>query len=184
LLSDYLEKKGLKVFLTYEPGGTVLGKKIRELLLHSEGDLNETAEIFLFGADRSEHVAKAILPQLSAGKIVICDRFSDSTLAYQIGGRKLSSDLVKYVCEHSSKGLVPDLTILLDVSPEIGIKRASQIGPADRFEKEDLGFHSRVREKFLAIAKADPARIKVVSVDGRAIDEIQREIRKIIDTKL
>lgn len=183
-LKSFLEGKGHKVLLTLEPGGTQVGKHIRDILLDPKSVLDETTEVYLFAADRSEHVSKIILPALKEGKFVISDRYVDSTLAYQIGGRGLPEDLVRYVNMISSKGLIPDLTLLLDVSPEIGLKRATQVGSLDRFEKEKIQFHKKVREKYLEIAKNDPQRIKVVNTDNREIDEIQEEIRKIIDKGL
>lgn len=179
-LKTYLENNGHRVVLTQEPGGTLMGKHFRKLLLHPESVLNETSEIFLFAADRSEHVSRIIRPALSEGKIVVSDRFTDSTIAYQIGGRGLPEDMVKYINEVSSQGMVPDLTILLDVSPEIGIKRATLNGSADRFEGEKLEFHRRVRQKYLEIAEKNPGRIKVINTDNRGVDEIQEEIRKIV----
>src|SRR3989338_10353650 len=125
-IKSYLEGKGRRVLLSMEPGGTQVGKAIREILLNPESVLDENTEVYLFAADRSEHVSKIIMPALQEGKIVISDRFIDSTLAYQIGGRRLPEDLVRYLNMTSSKGLTPDLTFLLDVSPEIGLKRATQ----------------------------------------------------------
>ncbi|MFH1683332.1 MAG: dTMP kinase [Candidatus Margulisiibacteriota bacterium] len=183
-LKNHLESKGHKVLLTQEPGGTQVGKHIREILLNPDSVLDGTTEVYLFAADRSEHVSKIMLPALKEDKIVISDRFVDSTLAYQIGGRGLPEDLVRYINMVSSKGLIPGLTILLDVSPEIGIKRAMEVGKPDRFEKEKLQFHQKVRDKYLEIAKNNPERIKVVNTDNRGIDEIQDEIRKIVDEKL
>ncbi len=183
-LKSFLEGKGYQVLLTQEPGGTQVGKHIRELLLDPQNVLDEKTEIYLFAADRSEHVSKVIKPALAAGKIVISDRYTDSTLAYQIGGRKLPKDLVEYIVNASSKELKPDLTILLDVSPEIGLKRATQATAPDRFEKEKLEFHQNVRKKYLKIAKDNPDRIKVVSVDKRGIEQVQAEIRNIVEGKL
>jgi dTMP kinase len=183
-LKSYLEGKGLRVLLTQEPGGTQVGKAIRELLLNPESVLDETTEVYLFAADRSEHVSKIILPALSEEKIVISDRFIDSTIAYQIGGRKLPEDLVRYLNMISSKGLIPDLTVLLDVSPEIGLKRATEKGTADRFEKEVVDFHKRVRAKYLEIAKENTERIRVINTDKRTIEEVQDQVRKIVDEKL
>jgi dTMP kinase len=180
-LKSYLESKGHKVFLTREPGATQVGKHIRDILLDPASVLDETTEVYLFAADRSEHVSKIVLPALKQGRLVISDRFIDSTLAYQIGGRGLPEDLVRYVNMISSRGLLPDLTILLDVSVEEGLKRATQVGTLDRFEKEKLEFHKRVREKYLEIAKWDPGRIKVINTDKKEIDEIQEEIRKIVE---
>lgn len=183
-LKSYLEGKGLRVLLTQEPGGTRVGKEIRSLLLNPESVLDETTEVYLFAADRSEHVSKIILPALNEGKIVVSDRFIDSTIAYQIGGRKLPEDLVRYLNMVSSKGLIPDLTILLDVSPEVGLKRATQNGAADRFEKEVIDFHRRVREKYLETAKEDPKRIRIINTDDKEIEEVQNLVREIVDEKL
>ncbi|MDD5382755.1 MAG: dTMP kinase [Candidatus Margulisbacteria bacterium] len=183
-LKAFLEGKGYQVVLTREPGGTQVGKNIRDLLLDPQSVLDENTEVYLFAADRSEHVSKIILPALESGKAVISDRFIDSTLAYQIGGRGLPEDLVRYLVMVSSKGLMPDLTILLDVAPEIGLRRATKDTIADRFEKEKMEFHQRVREKYLEIAKADPERIKVINTDNREIDDIQEEIRCRINEKL
>jgi len=183
-LKSYLEGKGLRVLATFEPGGTQVGKEIRALLLKPESVLDETTEVYLFAADRSEHVSKIILPALSEGKIVISDRYVDSTLAYQIGGRRLPEDLVRYLNMISSKGLVPDLTFLLDVTPEIGLKRATQNGAADRFEQEALAFHQRVREFYLKTAAENPQRITVINTSDKTIEEIQAVIREIIDEKL
>lgn len=183
-LKSYLEGKNHRVLLTFEPGGTQVGKEIRELLLKPESVLDETTEVYLFAADRSEHVSKIILPALAEGKIVISDRFIDSTLAYQIGGRRLPEDLVRYLNMVSSKGLTPDLTFLLDVSPEIGLKRATQNGTADRFEQEALSFHRRVRASYQRIATDDAERVKVINTDDKSIEEIQNKIREIVDEKL
>lgn len=182
-LKSYLEGKGFKVILTHEPGGTQVGKTIREMLLHPEGKFDQTTEIFMFAADRAEHVSKIIQPGLKNGKVVISDRFTDSTLAYQCGGRGLPEDQVRYMNMVSSKGLVPELTVLLDVSPETGIKRATENGTSDRFERERIKFHKRVRRKYLQIAKDDPGRVKVIKTDNKDIDKVQNEIRKAIDEK-
>jgi dTMP kinase len=182
-LKSYLEGKGTRVLLTREPGGTQVGKHIRDLLLDPSSILDDTTEIYLFAADRSEHVSKVILPALKEGKTVISDRYVDSTIAYQIGGRKLPEDLVRYLNMISSKGLMPDLTILLDVSPEIGLKRATQNRQADRFEQEIVDFHRRVREKYLAIAESDPARFKIIRTDDRNIDQVQALVRELVDAR-
>lgn len=180
----FLEGIGKQVLLTQEPGGTQLGQKIRSLLLNPENVLDETTEVYLFAADRSEHVTKIILPAIAEGKIVISDRYIDSTIAYQIGGRGLPEDQVRYLNMVSSKGVVPDLTILLDVSPEIGLVRAQQKNIADRFEKETLDFHRRVREKYLEIAKDNPKRIRIVNTDQADVNQIQKTIVEIINEKL
>ena len=183
-LKAYLEGKGHQVLLTQEPGGTLVGREIRALLLRPESVLDETTEVYLFAADRSEHVSKIILPALKEGKIVISDRFIDSTVAYQTGGRNLPEDLVRYLNMVSSKGLIPDLTLLLDVSPEIGLQRATQNSAADRFEQETIDFHRRVRKTYLEIAWNNPERVRVVNTDEKEIEEVQNMIREMVNEKL
>lgn len=183
-LKTYLEGKGYKVLLTQEPGGTQIGKELRAVLLKPQVTLEELTEVYLFAADRSEHVKKIILPALASKKIVISDRFIDSTIAYQVGGRGLLEDLIEFINMTSSQGVIPDLTFLLDVSPEIGIARAIKDAPADRFEKEKIEFHQKVREKYLEIAKGNPKRIKVINTDSKSIEEIQEALRKIVTAYL
>jgi len=146
---------------------------------HKKG--NEPTEIYLFAADRSDHVSKIIKPALSEGNIVISDRYVDSTLAYQIGGRNLPEDLVRYINMVSSHGLKPDLTILLDVTPVVGLKRAAKRSKVDRFEQETIEFHQRVREMYLMIAKAEPARVKVINMDEAEIEDVQEQIRDLVE---
>ena len=179
-LKEYLESLGHKVVLTREPGGTLLGEDIRKILLSPRNTLSHEAEILLFAADRIEHVEKVIKPALKEGKTVISDRFIDSTTAYQIGGRKLAEDQVRYLNMISSQGLTPDLTFILETSVKIGLERATRGStPADRFEKEDLAFHERVRKMYLEIAEENPERVKVINTE-RPVDEVQKEIREIV----
>jgi len=183
-LKVYLEGKGQEVLLTREPGGTHLGKNLRELLLNPNNSLDAMTESFLFAADRSEHVNKVIKPALAEGKIVISDRYLDSTIAYQIGGRRLPEDFIRYLNMVATQGTWPDLTILLDVSSEEGLKRARKKGEADRFEKEQLEFHRRVRERYLLCAQEDPARFKIFDTAKKELEVIQKMIRSVVDEKL
>ena len=178
-LKSYLENEGFKVVLTREPGGTAFGKKVRKTLLSRGTVLTANAELLLFAADRAQHMEEVILPSIKAGKIVICDRFIDSTVAYQTGGRGLPEDMVRYLNFISSRGILPDLTILLDVAPEIGIKRAAKEEVRDRFEREDLGFHRKVREAYLKIAGQDPKRVKLVDASA-PLAKVGSDIRLII----
>lgn len=178
LLSKYLTSKGKDVVITKEPGGTALGIELRKILLEKEPEV--LSEIFLFAADRVEHVEKVIKPALDKNKTIICDRYMDSTLAYQLGGRGLPEDLVRYTNWVASRGLVPDITILLDVPVEVGLKRAKERGNIDRFEKELVVFHERVRDKYLEIAQNDPKRIKVIN-STLPLAEVEKQIRDVID---
>jgi dTMP kinase len=183
LLKRYLESKGYSVVLTLEPGGTQIGKILRDVLLRGKQLVSRYSELFLFAADRSEHVACVIKPGLKTNGIVISDRFIDSTTAYQTGGRKLPAKLVAQMNRISSNGLVPDITFLLDVAPRIGILRGTKYTKKDKFESEDGGFHSRVRKAYLKIAKQYPKRVKIISTSGM-VKEAQYVIRRIIDEKL
>jgi len=181
LLKEYL---GDKLVLTHEPGGTEVGQKIRDLLLHSGIKLDKISELCFFAADRAEHVEKVIKPALEQGKIILSDRYADSTTAYQVGGSQLPEDLVASINKIACKGLMPDLTILLDIESSLGLKRARVKGVADRFEKEKLDFHQRVRNKFLQIAKNDSKRVKIINTEKDNIKQVQEKIRKVIDEKL
>lgn len=165
-LADALRRDGYEVVLTREPGGTELGRALRRMLLEedSPGPTPET-ELLLYLADRAEHVRRLVLPALARGAVVIADRFSDSTIAYQSHGRGLPLETVRSLDAFARGGLEPDLTFLLDLPPEVGLERARATGPADRLEREALDFHRRVRDGFLAIAEAEPGR--VVLLDGR-----------------
>ncbi|KAF0135299.1 MAG: tmk [Candidatus Saganbacteria bacterium] len=174
MLKDYFELFQKEVVLTKEPGG--FKNNLRKILLDNDQSLEALSEIFLFAADRVEHVEKIIKPALSAGKIVISDRYIDSTIAYQLGGRGLPEDMVRYINWISSRGLLPDITFLLDIKIEEGLQRTVERGVMNRFEKEIMAFHERVKEKYMDIASKNPQRIKVIDT-YRSIDEVQREIR-------
>lgn len=186
LLKAHLEKKGRAVLSVREPGGTLLGERVRSVLLNgTEEGVDPWAELFLYEACRAQLVAKVIRPALATDKIVLCDRFFDSTLAYQGFGRGLNAEKIEGLNALATGGLVPDLTFLVDCAEEVGLKRAwarinaSTGAREDRFEKEELAFHRRVRGGFLAIARAAP-RVKVV--DGsREISTVHREICDIIE---
>jgi dTMP kinase len=184
LLMDHLVSSGSEVVLTREPGGTSIGATIREILAYGSEPPSNLTELLLFAADRSEHIEKVILPALKAGKIIISDRFIDSTIAYQIAGRALPEDLVRYLNTVSSKGVYPDLTILLDLPVEEGQKRAKlQNRVFDRFESENIEFHKRIREKYLEIAKESPKRIKVIN-SLRKTSEVQEQIWETLKTEV
>jgi dTMP kinase len=183
LLKKYLEGKGYKVILTLEPGGTDIGKKIRKTLLRGKKLVSRYSELFLFAADRTEHMSSVIKPALKSGMIVISDRFTDSTTAYQAGGRKLPLGLVRDMNKISSGGRVPDLTFLLDVNPTLGISRGTRYSKKDKFESENGGFHDRVRKEYHKIARNEPRRVKIISTKG-TVKETQDTIRRIVDEKL
>ena len=180
-LTAYLEGKHLPFLLTREPGGTAIGDRIRQILLSSENSRMEpVTEFFLYVAARAQHVAQIVLPALRDGKTVLCDRFADATLAYQGNGRGLNLAWLEEIHERFLKGLKPDLTFLLDLPVEEGLRRAwkrmeNQAVKEDRFEKEALAFHRRVREGYLLLARKEPKRIVVL--DGMKDEQsLHREI--------
>lgn len=157
-----LDKLAVPALLTHEPGGTVLGEKLTRLLKWArDTGISPLTELLMFNASRSQLVAEVIRPALKAGKVVICDRYTDSTIAYQHCGRGLDLKLVKTINEGAAGGLAPSLTILLDVSPETGLTRKGNKKP-DRFEQEDIAFHRRVRDGYLKLAADEPRRWLVI----------------------
>jgi dTMP kinase len=162
MLFDHLRVAGFEAVLTHEPGGTGLGERITQLLKWSEDEhICPLAEVMLFNASRAELVSRVIKPALASGKIVICDRYVDSTLVYQGYGRGLTISTVNAVNAMAIQGLMPDLTLLLDVHVDNGLERKRGTKP-DRFEKESLDFHRRVRDGYLALAAAEPSRYVVI----------------------
>jgi dTMP kinase len=187
LLNDHLTKSGRSVMLTREPGGTPIGDEIRKILLDpSNRSLDPTAELLLYAASRAQHLREVILPALEAGRVVLCDRFSDATLAYQGYGRGLSIRTIADLDRIVTAGLRPDLTILLDIEARTGLGRArgrnatqGLLGEA-RFENEDIAFHTRVRDGYFRIANESPQRIRIVN-GARKPEEVQRDVREIVD---
>lgn len=187
LLKDYIALNGGKVVAVREPGGTRTGEQVRSILLNSGGEgLESRTELFLYEACRAQLVARVIRPALKEGSTVLCDRFTDSTIAYQGYGRGLDIDSIRRMNELATGGLVPDVTILLDCDEAVGVNRAlGRIEAAggedreDRFEKEALVFHRRVREGFAELCAAD-GRIRMVDASGE-IASIHKKICDIID---
>lgn len=175
-LARELEAAGVQVRLVREPGHTRLGEAVRALLLDPESaGLDARAELLLYEAARAQLVAEVIEPALEEGETVICDRFHDSSTAYQGYGRGLSAQEVARLNEFATGGVLPDRTILLDIDPQIGLARATT-GGADRLEQEDVAFHQRVRDGFLAIAREEPHRVRVVDGSG-TIEQVGEAIR-------
>lgn len=181
LLAEHLRLLGRKVTLTREPGGTPLGKTIRELVLHSNHDVATLSELLLFAADRAQHVEQLIRPALAAGEIVISDRFADSTRAYQGFGRGISTELIDRTIALATTGLDPHLTILMDI--DVATSRERGDDTTDRIEQDTDEFFERVRQGFLTIAAETSQRTNVI--DGTLpIETVSGHIREIIDTYL
>ncbi len=187
LLADYLKSGGKEVMLTREPGGTPIGDQVRKILLNPENTaLNPAAELLLYAASRAQHLHEVISPALTAGKIVLCDRFSDATLAYQGYGRGLSQELINEIDRIVTAGIRPDVTILLDIDAGEGVARAHRrniccgLEAESRFENEKIAFHERVRQGYLALAGREPDRVRIVDA-SLSVDSIQATIRTIVD---
>ncbi len=184
LFHEWLSSRGTDTILTREPGGTRLGEQVRELLLHTTGvEIDALPEMFLYLACRAQIVSEVVTPALRAGKVVVVDRFFDSTFAYQGRGRNIDTDMIDRLNLIATGGLVPDLTFIIDVDPGEGLARLRRRKGArsrDRIEAEEEVFHQRVREGFLDLAGRE---MRCRLVDGmRPIEEIQEEIRRHYET--
>jgi len=184
-LASELEARGYSVVATREPGGTAIGEAIRQILLAPEHSamLPET-EALLNTAARAQHVAEVIQPALAAGKVVLCDRFVDSTLVYQGAGRGLPTSELLALQRFATRGLWPDLTLLLDLPVEVGQARRRASGePLSRFDADALGFHERVRTGFLALARDDPARWRIIDA-AQSEEAVAREVLAVVLERL
>lgn len=178
LLAGYLEKKGEEVVLTREPGGKGLGEKVREILLNYDGEVSDRCESFLFLADRAQNIDIIVNPAVKAGKIVLCDRHIDSTVAYQGYGRGLDIERINMLNNLATNGKKPDLTFVFDVDVETSMKRVGK--EKDRMESAGIDFHNRVRQGYLELAKQEPNRIKVIDAT-KSIEEIHDEVINILN---
>ena len=178
-LYEYLSGKGIDALLTHEPGGTGTGERIRDILLNSRA-LSQYSELFLFMADRSQHVEELIIPAISRGAVVICDRYYHSTLAYQAGGRGIDRDMIMRINDMAVGTARPDLTFLIDIEPETGFARKKTAGDSfDRIEKEKLEFHRRVRDSFKEMAAQGNGMVMINGENDK--ENIRREILDIFN---
>ena len=180
ILAELLIQDGYPILATREPGGTFIGDQIRETLL----DLKNTAmvdrtEALLYQAARAQLVDEIIKPHLAKGGIVLCDRYADSTMAYQGYGHRNTVESLQGIIHYATGGLTPDLTLLLDLEPEVGLQRRLDAGGLNRLDAYDINFHHRVRAGYLELVKADPDRWIIVDA-GRPIEEVQAELWKIL----
>ena len=181
LLKDYLENNGYEVVLTREPGGKGLGEKIREILLNYDGEVSNRCESFLFLADRAQNIDIIVNPAIEQGKIVLCDRHTDSSVAYQGYGRGLDINQINTLNNLATNNKKPDLTLVFDVDIETSMQRVGN--EKDRMESAGKDFFNRVRNGYLELAKQEPERIKVVD-STKSIQEVQKDVLEIIKTKL
>ena len=181
LLGQWLgEVTGREVVTTREPGGTPLGQQLRQAVLHGE-DMDPRTEALLYAADRAHHVATLVRPALERGAVVVTDRYLDSSVAYQAGGRELSAEEVEELSLWATGGLLPDLTVLLDLDPVAGAARLS--GAPDRLERAGSDFHRRARESFLRRASAEPGRWLVIDASA-PLDDVQAQLRVDVAARL
>jgi dTMP kinase len=181
LLKDYLTSKGYDVILTREPGGKGLGEKIREILLNYDGVVSNRCESFLFLADRAQNIDVIVKPAINNGKIVLCDRHTDSSVAYQGYGRGLDITEIDMLNNLATGGIKPDLTLVFDVDIETSMKRVGD--EKDRMESSGIEFFNRVRNGYLELAKKEPHRIKVID-STRKIEQVHSDVTDIINKYL
>lgn len=183
-LAEHLSAQGLDVLLSREPGGTAIGEQIRRVLFSLENnEMQPQTEFLLFSASRAQLVRDVIRPHLSAGGLVISDRFYDSSLAYQGYGHRLDLDALRATTAFATSGLVPDLTLLLDLSVEEGLRRRQESGNWNRLDAYDLEFHHRVRNGYLEMVRANPERWVTIDAD-RPFDIVQAEIQRLVEARL
>lgn len=180
-LERWLRRQGRKVEHTREPDGTRLGVAVRRLFEHPGVHPKPLVEVFLFMAARQQHVAEKIRPWLDRGRVVLCDRYADATVAYQGYGRGVDLDLIRELNARATSGVMPDLTLLFDLEPGAGLRRnRSQGRRLDRFEREKLAFHQRVRQGYLEILRAEPKRVRLVRA-AEPPDVVEAQVRAIVE---
>jgi dTMP kinase len=182
---ELLLTRGVRVVKTRAPGGTKVGEAIRAILLKKKGEIEiaARAELLLFLADRAQHVEEVILPAIRQGQLVLCDRFNDSTIAYQ-GARGFEEKMLRTFCNFASGDLQPDLTLYLDLDPKLGLQRVQKAGNGkDRIEAEDLSFHTKIREIYHALAKREPKRLHILDA-SISPDDVFRRAMQLIDAVL
>lgn len=179
LLAEYLQKTGKDVVLTREPGGKGLGEKVREILLNYEGDVSDRCESFLFLADRAQNIDTIVKPAIEQGKIVLCDRHTDSTIAYQGYGRGLDIQEINMLNNLATGGKKPNLTFVFDIDVNTSMKRVG--AKKDRLESAGIEFHNRVRSGYLKLAQQEPERIKVIDAT-ESVEQIHNQVTKIFNS--
>ena len=177
-IKNYLSDLNINYVMTREPGGTALGEKLRDILLHDE--MNPQTETMLMFAARNEHIDKVIRPNLINGAVVISDRFTDATYAYQAGGKGVKDEKIDILKKWVQEDLRPDLTFLFDLPVEVSIERLNQTRKLDKFEREDKSFHKKIREKYLTLVEASPERFCVLNSEA-SIEKIQNQIKLKLD---
>lgn len=178
LLAEHLKSNGTDVVITREPGAKGLGEKLREILLNYDGEVSSNCEAFLFLADRAQHIDTIVKPAIEAGKVVLCDRHTDSTIAYQGYGRGVDLEQIKMLNKLATSGFSPDLTFIFDLDIETAFARVGKT--QDRMESAGLDFFERVRKGYLEIAKQEPDRVKVINSKD-SIEDIFKQVKNVVE---
>ena len=179
-IEDFLTKEGHDVIKTREPGGTVIGEQIREILLKNENyTLTYDTELLLVFSARAQHIQEVILPALSSGKIILCDRFTDASYAYQGGGRGIDASRINLLEKWVQGDLRPDLTLLFDLDVSIGMQRTKKRSDADRFEREEINFFEKIRNTYLERAKNEPQRFRIIN-SASSLESVKEQIITIL----
>ena len=184
-IQDWLKRQSYSVITTREPGGTDLGQRLRQILLEtsSSEQITDEAELLLYAADRAQHVQTCLKPHLEQGTLILCDRFTDSTIAYQGYGRGLDLNLIHQLNQIAIGGLQSDLTLWFDIDVVTGLERTKKRGASDRMEQADLAFHQRVQQGFTQLAQDHPQRI--VRIDAsNSIEQVTQQVQKVLSQKL
>lgn len=180
-VTEYFAEKGREVIQTREPGGTKTGEQIRAILLDSDNEtLTDNTELLLMFAARMQHIDEVIKPALSSGQVVICDRFTDATYAYQGAGRGLDITRIEALENWVQQGLKPDITLLFDLDVETGLRRANQRSDADRFEQEEIGFFERIRSCYLERAENEAKRFRIIDA-SQLFEDVKQQIKAILE---
>jgi len=181
LLVKYLQNRGFEVVVTREPGGTRISEKIREIILDVDNsEMSDITEALLYAASRAQHISQKIKPAVEAGKVVICDRFVDSSVAYQGYARGLRMSLIEDVNRYAVDDMIPDATLFFDIKPEIGIARKKNVQSLDRIEKETLDFHYKVYNGYKELLQKYPQRIKRIDAQ-KDVDEVHAQVVKVLE---
>ncbi|MGE4213446.1 MAG: dTMP kinase [Anaerotignaceae bacterium] len=180
LLVKYLQHRGFEVVVTREPGGTSISEKIREIILDVENsEMSDITEALLYAASRAQHISQKIKPAVEAGKVVICDRFVDSSIAYQGYARGLKMSLIEDVNGYAVDGMIPDATLFFDIKPEIGIARKKNVQSLDRIEKETLDFHYKVYNGYKELLQKYPKRMKRIDAQ-KNVEEVHAQVVEVL----
>jgi dTMP kinase len=183
LLTNFLSSQGCDVLVTREPGGTPVGLRLRAALLDAQEQVDPLTELLVFAADRAQHVRRVLRPAIEAGRIVLSDRYADATRSYQGAGRGFSEELISEIIQLATEGLLPDLTLLFDLSIEESSartrRRLESKPTGDRLDLEDAEFHTRVREAYLDLAKKEPERFRIVTTSG-PVEETHERVKEIV----